>query len=140
MTTKTKQLDGRINGKPELDWIRAMVDHGIRRYLPLADGPEATRQYQSFVEKMAAFRGEIQVAQAYGSFKGLLHRYRAQGRLQSTSPGHSRVQAQSEQEAPSQALPEVPIPASEPLTGPVSAVPKDRTDHERSSRRDLPHD
>ncbi|WP_080572977.1 MobA/MobL family protein [Xanthomonas citri] len=99
LTAKTRVLDGRINGKEEVEWIRAMIAERINAHLAEAGIGKAV-EHRSLTERLEAMRGNRIFVQGQASFEQLLSRYRQEGRLLSVSDGHTAEQAQRERPGP----------------------------------------
>ncbi|MGN3937615.1 MobA/MobL family protein [Xanthomonas citri pv. mangiferaeindicae] len=99
LTQKTRVLDGRINGKEEVEWIRAMIADRINAHLEQAGIGKAV-EHRSLTERLEAMRGNRIFVQGQASFEQLLSRYRQEGRLLSVSDGHTAEQAQRERPGP----------------------------------------
>ncbi|MFB0370863.1 MobA/MobL family protein [Xanthomonas euvesicatoria] len=56
LTTKTRVLDGRMNGKEEVEWIRAMIAERIKGHLEQA-GMGKSFEHRSLTERLEAMRG-----------------------------------------------------------------------------------
>lgn len=99
LTTKTRVLDGRMNGKEEVEWIRAMIADRINA--PLAEaGIGKAVEHQPLTERLETMRGSGIFVQGQASFEQLLSRYRQEGRLLSVPDGHTAEQAQREHQGP----------------------------------------
>ncbi|KLB20000.1 plasmid mobilization protein [Xanthomonas hortorum pv. gardneri] len=99
LTQKTRVLDGRINGKQEIEWIRAMIADRINAHLEQAGIGKAV-EHRPLTERLEAMRGNGIYVQGQESFEQLLSRYRQEGRLLSVPDGHTAEQAQRERPGP----------------------------------------
>ncbi|MBB4594846.1 MobA/MobL family protein [Xanthomonas cannabis] len=99
LTTKTRVLDGRMNGKEEVEWIRAMIADRINAHLAQA-GIGKTVEHRPLTERLGAMRGNGVFVQGQASFEQLLSRYRQEGRLLSVPDGHAAEQAKRERQGP----------------------------------------
>ncbi|CAG2093741.1 hypothetical protein FHR59_002325 [Xanthomonas arboricola] len=99
LTQKTRVLDGRINGKEEVEWIRAMIANRINAHLAQAGIGKAV-EHRPLTERLEAIRGNGIFVQGQASFEQLLSRYRQEGRLLSVPDGHTAEQAQRERPGP----------------------------------------
>ncbi|USJ01052.1 MobA/MobL family protein [Xanthomonas prunicola] len=99
LTTKTRVLDGRMNGKEEVEWIRAMIADRINAHLAEAGIAKAV-EHRPLTERLEAMRGNGIFVQGQASFEQLLSRYRQEGRLLSVPDGHAAEQAQRERLGP----------------------------------------
>ncbi|ATS38515.1 MULTISPECIES: MobA/MobL family protein [Xanthomonas] len=99
LTTKTRVLDGRMNGKEEVEWIRAMIADRINVHLAQA-GIGKSVEHQPLTERLEGMRGSGIFVQGHASFEQLLSRYRQEGRLLSAPDGHTAEQAQRERPGP----------------------------------------
>ncbi|CAD0353899.1 MobA/MobL family protein [Xanthomonas hortorum] len=99
LTQKTRVLDGRINGKEEVEWIRAMIAERINAHLEQAGIGKAV-EHRPLTERLEAMRGNRIYVQGQESFEQLLSRYRQEGRLLSVPDGHTAEQAQRERPGP----------------------------------------
>ncbi|NIK53789.1 MobA/MobL family protein [Xanthomonas arboricola] len=99
LTQKTRVLDGRINGKEEIEWIRAMIAERINAHLAQAGIGKAV-EHRPLTERLEAMRGNGIFIQGQERFEQLLSRYRQEGRLLSVPDGHTGEQAQRERPGP----------------------------------------
>ncbi|MCE4513835.1 MobA/MobL family protein [Xanthomonas hortorum] len=99
LTQKTRVLDGRINGKEEVEWIRAMIADRINGHLAEVGIGKAV-EHRSLTERSEAMRGNGICVQGQASFEQLLSRYRQEARLLSVPDGHTAEQAQRERPGP----------------------------------------
>ncbi|RWU17314.1 MobA/MobL family protein [Xanthomonas phaseoli] len=99
LTAKTRVLDGRMNGKEEVEWIRAMIADRINAHLAEAGIAKAV-EHRPLTERLEAMRGNGIFVQGQASFEQLLSRYRQEGRLLSVPDGHAAEQAQRERLGP----------------------------------------
>ncbi|MBV6811892.1 MobA/MobL family protein [Xanthomonas campestris pv. pennamericanum] len=99
LTAKTRVLDGRINGKEEVEWIRAMIADRINAHLAEAGIGKAV-EHRSLKERLEAMRGNGIFVQGQAHFEQLLSRYRQEGRLLRVPDGHTAEQAQQERPGP----------------------------------------
>ncbi|MFS8372231.1 MobA/MobL family protein [Xanthomonas campestris] len=99
LTQKTRVLDGRINGKEEVEWIRAMIAERINAHLAEVGIGKAV-EHRSLTERLEAMRGNGIFVQGQASFEQLLSRYRQEARLLSVPDGHTAEQAQRERPGP----------------------------------------
>ncbi|WP_420007577.1 MobA/MobL family protein [Xanthomonas sacchari] len=99
LTAKTRVLDGRINGKEEVEWIRAMIAERLYAHLSKAGIGEAV-EHRSLTERLEAMRGNGTFVRGQASFEELLSRYRQEGRLLSVPDCHTAEQAQRERPGP----------------------------------------
>ncbi|WP_349812036.1 MobA/MobL family protein [Xanthomonas dyei] len=99
LTAKTRILDGRINGRAEIQWIRAMIAERINAHLAQAGTGKAV-EHRPLTERLEAMRGNGIFVQGQASFEQLLCRYRQEGRLLSVPDGHTAKQAQRERPGP----------------------------------------
>ncbi|MCC4612447.1 MobA/MobL family protein [Xanthomonas campestris pv. esculenti] len=99
LTAKTRVLDGRMNGKEEVEWIRAMIAARINAHLAQA-GIGKSVEHRPLTERLEAMRGSGIFVQGQASFERLLSRYRQEGRLLSVPDGHTAEQAQREHQGP----------------------------------------
>ncbi|UXA69447.1 MobA/MobL family protein [Xanthomonas prunicola] len=99
LTQKTRVLDGRINGKEEVEWIRAMIANRINAHLAQAGIGKAV-EHRPLTERLEAIRGNGIFVQGQASFEQLLSRYRQEGPLLSVPDGHTAEQAQRERPGP----------------------------------------
>ncbi|ATS51224.1 plasmid mobilization protein [Xanthomonas citri pv. fuscans CFBP 6996] len=143
LTTKTRVLDGRINGKEEIEWIRAMIADRINAHLEQAGIGKAV-EHRPLTERLEAMRGNGIFVRGQASFEELLSRYRQEGRLLGVPDGHTAEQAHQERQEPGMdasacetSLAQVPIMLSS--TGglssgmgdeALSANPEDRSGHQ----------
>ncbi|WP_425608038.1 MobA/MobL family protein [Pseudoxanthomonas winnipegensis] len=82
LTVKTRVLDGHINGRAEIEQVRAMVDEEIFRHLHQANVPDQSAQLpRSFRDQLIARRGEGPLGEPNG-FEALLLNYRDRLRSQ----------------------------------------------------------
>ncbi|MFB0374748.1 MobA/MobL family protein [Xanthomonas euvesicatoria] len=140
LTTKTRVLDGRMNGKEEVEWIRAMIAERIKGHLEQA-GMGKSFEHRSLTERLEAMRGNGIFVQGQASFEQLLSRYRQEGRLLGVPDGHTAEQAQRERPGPGidtsadeTSLAKMPImPAS------VGRLSSSRDDEARSAAQGDPH-
>ncbi|KLC23320.1 plasmid mobilization protein [Xanthomonas perforans] len=95
LATKTRVLDGRMNGKEEVEWIRAMIADRINAHLAQA-GVGKSVEHRPLTERLKAMRGNGISVQGQASFEQLLSRYRQEGRLLSVPDGHTAEQAHRE--------------------------------------------
>ncbi|MCT8275834.1 MobA/MobL family protein [Xanthomonas translucens] len=133
LTTKTRVLDGRINGLAEIQWIRAMIVDRINARLAQA-GIGKTVEHRSLKKRLEAVRGGIFV-QGQASFEQLLSRYRQEGRLLSVREGQTAEQAHRERKglgmdtsADETSLAQVPI-----LPAPTGGLSSSRDDEALST-------
>ncbi|MBB4606497.1 hypothetical protein GGR59_002763 [Xanthomonas arboricola] len=91
LTEKTRVLDGRINGKGEVEWILHMVKQTIREHLAQHSAPLCASN-ASAVCGDTLMRGESLLTKEQARFEDLLTRYRGQGRLLNTPEGHTARQ------------------------------------------------
>ncbi|EKQ58375.1 plasmid mobilization protein [Xanthomonas citri pv. malvacearum str. GSPB2388] len=99
LTAKTRVLDGRINGKEEIEWIRAMIAERINAHLAQAGIGKAV-EHRPLTERLEAMRGNGTFVQGQASFEQLLARYRQEGRLLGVPDGHTAEQAHRERQGP----------------------------------------
>ncbi|WP_126944233.1 MobA/MobL family protein [Xanthomonas sp. BRIP62409] len=99
LTQKTRVLDGRINGKEEVEWIRAMIADRINAHLAQA-GIGKSVEHRPLTERLEAMRGSGIFVQGQEGFEQLLSRYRQEGRLLSVPDGHTAEEAQRERHGP----------------------------------------
>ncbi|MBB3805257.1 hypothetical protein FHR51_001391 [Xanthomonas arboricola] len=99
LTQKTRVLDGRINGKEEIEWIRAMIADRINAHLAQA-GIGKSVENRPLTERLEAMRGSGIFVQGQEGFEQLLSRYRQEGRLLSVPDGHTAEEAQRERHGP----------------------------------------
>ncbi|MDM7554070.1 MobA/MobL family protein [Xanthomonas fragariae] len=99
LTTKTRVLDGRMNGKEEVEWIRAMIADRINAHLAQA-GIGKSVEHRPLKERLGAMRGNGIFVQGQASFEQLVSRYRQEGRLLSVPDGHAAEQAHRERPGP----------------------------------------
>ncbi|MBO9828778.1 MobA/MobL family protein [Xanthomonas sp. A2111] len=97
LTTKTRVLDGRINGLAEIQWIRAMIAERVYAHLSKAGIGDAV-EHRPLTERLDAMRGNGTFVRGQASFEALLSRYRQEGRLLSVPDGHRAEQAQRERQ------------------------------------------
>ncbi|MCD0274303.1 MobA/MobL family protein [Xanthomonas campestris] len=93
LTQKTRVLDGRINGKEEIEWIRAMIADRINGHLEQAGISDAV-EHRPLSERLEVTQGNGICVQGQAS------RYRQEGRLLSVPDGHTAEQAQRERPGP----------------------------------------
>ncbi|NIK38867.1 hypothetical protein FHY12_001152 [Xanthomonas arboricola] len=99
LTTKTRVLDGRMNGKEEVEWIRAMIADRINAHLAQA-GIGKSVEHRPLTKRLEATRGNGIYVQGQEGFEQLLSRYRQEGRLLSVPDGHTAKEAQRERYGP----------------------------------------
>ncbi|MCC5074111.1 MobA/MobL family protein [Xanthomonas campestris] len=99
LTQKTRVLDGRINGKEEVEWIRAMIAERINAHLAEVGIGKAV-EHRPLTERLEAMRGNGIFIQGQERFEQLLSRYRQEGRLLSVPGGHTAEQAQRKRPGP----------------------------------------
>ncbi|MEA5126197.1 MobA/MobL family protein [Xanthomonas floridensis] len=99
MTAKTRVLDGRMNGKEEVEWIRAMIADRINAHLAQA-GIGKSVEHRPLTERLEATRGNGIYVQGQEGFEQLLSRYRQEGRLLRVPDGHAAEQVQRERHGP----------------------------------------
>ncbi|MBV6748534.1 plasmid mobilization protein [Xanthomonas vasicola] len=97
LTQKTRVLDGRINGKGEVEWILQMVKQSIREHLAQHAGSVGASNSSAVCEATST-QGESFLTREQTRFEGLLARYREQGRLINTPEGHTAEQARRDHE------------------------------------------
>ncbi|APP73957.1 plasmid mobilization protein [Xanthomonas vesicatoria ATCC 35937] len=141
LATKTRVLDGRINGKEEVEWIRAVIADRINAHLAQAGIGKAV-EHPPLTERLEAMRGNGTFVQGQASFERLLSRYRQEGRLLSVPDGHRAEQVQRERHGPdmeTRALEDAPANG---LTGGVSAgeVNSSKGDGAQLAAQGDPHD
>lgn len=95
LTTKTRVLDGRINGKGEIEWIRAMISDRIRCHLA-RNQAETKAERSELSQRIAVRRDEGIFVKGLASFEQLLERYRKEGSLLAVPAGHTAEQARRE--------------------------------------------
>lgn len=95
LTAKTRVLDGRINGKGEIEWIRAMISDRIRCHLA-RNQAETKAERSELSQRIAVRRDEGIFVEGLASFEQLLERYRKQGSLLAVPAGHTAEQARRE--------------------------------------------
>ncbi|MCC4622578.1 MobA/MobL family protein [Xanthomonas cassavae CFBP 4642] len=98
LTKKTRVLDGRINGKGEVEWIRAMINQRVQEHLAPSKPSELSMKPWSLPERLAVRRGEAIFVQGQAGFEQLLTRYRQEGRLLGVPTGHTAEQAHRERQ------------------------------------------
>ncbi|MCE4552788.1 plasmid mobilization protein, partial [Xanthomonas hortorum pv. vitians] len=94
LAAKTRELDGPINGRAEVEWIRAMVTAQITAHLSRTGvqagvdepHPVTTATQTMRVDSSALVEGEA-------GFASLLDRYRSGGVLMDVPEGHSAERA-----------------------------------------------
>ncbi|PPT97584.1 plasmid mobilization protein [Xanthomonas arboricola pv. arracaciae] len=104
LSTKTRVLDGRMNGKEEVEWIRTMIADRINAHLAQAGIGKAV-EHRPLTERLEAMRRNGIYVQGQASFEQLLSRYRQEGRLLSVPDGHTAEQAQREHHGPDMETP-----------------------------------
>lgn len=95
LTAKTRVLDGRINGKAEIEWIRAMISDRIHSHLD-HNQAETKAERSELTQRIAARRDEGIFVEGLASFEQLLERYRKAGSLLEIPVGHTAEQARRE--------------------------------------------
>ncbi|MCE4517580.1 MobA/MobL family protein [Xanthomonas hortorum pv. vitians] len=140
-TQKTRVLDGRINGKEEIEWIRAMIADRINAHLAEAGIGKAV-EHRPLTERLEAMRGNGIFIQGQERFEQLLSRYRQEGRLLSVPDGHTAEQAQRERPGPGMETPALQRAPANCLTRCVSAgeVNSGKGDEAQSAAQGDPHD
>lgn len=98
LAAKTRVLDGRINGKGEIEWIRAMISDRIHSHLAHSTA-EAKAERSELSQRIAVRRDEGIFVKGLASFEQLLERYRKEGSLLAVPAGHTAEQARREQAA-----------------------------------------
>ncbi|KIJ00103.1 plasmid mobilization protein [Xanthomonas phaseoli pv. phaseoli] len=121
LTTKTRVLDGRMNGKEEVEWIRAMIAERINAHLAEA-GIGKGVEHRPLTERLEAMRGNDIFVQGQENFEQLLSRYRQEGRLLSVPDGHTAQQAQCERYEQDMETPALQGARVNGLTGGVSVA------------------
>lgn len=92
LAAKTRVLDGRINGKGEIEWIRAMISDRIRCHLA-RNQAETKAERSELSQRIAVRRDEGIFVKGLASFDQLLERYRKEGSLLAVPKGHTAEQA-----------------------------------------------
>ncbi|HHA2760230.1 TPA: MobA/MobL family protein [Stenotrophomonas maltophilia] len=92
LTAKTRVLDGRINGKGEIEWIRAMISDRIHSHLA-RNQAETRAERRELTQRIAVRRDEGIFVKGLASFEQLLERYRKEGSLLAIPEGHTAEQA-----------------------------------------------
>lgn len=92
LTAKTRVLDGRINGKGEIEWIRAMISGRIHSHLA-RNQTETKAKRSELSQRIAVRRDEGIFVEGLASFEQLLERYRKEGSLLAIPEGHTAEQA-----------------------------------------------
>lgn len=92
LTAKTRVLDGRINGKGEIEWIRAMISDRIRCHLA-RNQAETDAEQGELSQRIAVPRDEGIFMKGLASFEQLLERYRKEGSLLAIPERHTVEQA-----------------------------------------------
>lgn len=92
---KTRVLDGRINGRGEIEWIRAMISDRIHSHL-VHSTAEAKAERSELSQRITVRRDEGVFVEGLASFEQLLERYRKQGSLLAVPAGHTAAQARRE--------------------------------------------
>lgn len=95
LTAKTRVLDGRINGKAEIEWIRAMISDRIHSHLD-RNQAETKAERSELTQRIAVRRDEGIFVEGLASFEQLLERYRKAGSLVAIPEGHTAEQARRE--------------------------------------------
>ncbi|RTY17803.1 plasmid mobilization protein [Stenotrophomonas geniculata] len=92
LAAKTRVLDGRINGKGEIEWIRAMISDRIHSHLA-RNQAETRAERRELTQRIAVRRDEGIFVKGLASFEQLLERYRKEGSLLAIPEGHTAEQA-----------------------------------------------
>lgn len=95
LTAKTRVLDGRVNGKGEIEWIRAMISDRIHSHLA-RNQTETKAKRSELSQRIAVRRDEGIFVKGLASFDQLLERYRKEGSLLAVPAGHTAEQARQE--------------------------------------------
>ncbi|MEB1512746.1 MobA/MobL family protein [Xanthomonas campestris pv. campestris] len=140
-TQKTRVLDGRINGKEEVEWIRAMIADQIKAHLTQAGIGKAV-EHQPLTERLEVTQGNGIYVQGQEGFEQLLSRYRQEGRLLSVPDGHTAEHAQRERPGPGMDTSALQDAPANGLSRGVSAgeVNKGKGDEAQSAAQGDPHD
>lgn len=97
LTSKTRELDGRINGKDQVDWIRSRVVQEVERHLEMAKVAGRRPPETGLAERLAARRHAALPADLSTTpFDELLARYRDQARLMGLPERHTHHAAKRE--------------------------------------------
>ncbi len=94
---KTRELDGVVNGRTEVEWIRAMIAERINARLAEAGFREEV-EHRSLKERLEAARCNGIFVQGQERFEELLSRYGQEGRLLGVSYGYTAEQAHRERQ------------------------------------------
>ncbi|CAM4345623.1 plasmid mobilization protein [Stenotrophomonas lactitubi] len=95
LAAKTRVLDGRINGKGEIEWIRAMISDRIHSHLA-RNQAETRAERSELSQRIAVRRDEGIFVKGLASFEQLLERYRKEGSLLAIPEEHTAEQARRE--------------------------------------------
>ncbi|WP_080582607.1 MobA/MobL family protein [Xanthomonas phaseoli] len=136
LTKKTRVLDGRINGKGEVEWIRAMINQRVQEHLAPSMPSELSFKPWSLPERLAVRRGEAAFVRGQAGFEQLLTRYRQEGRLLGVPTGHTAEQAHQERQglSMSASVHDASFPISPQVTrAPASGLSSSRVDEAQSA-------
>jgi len=92
LAAKTRVLDGHINGKGEIEWIRAMISDCIHSHLARHQA-ETKAERSELTQRIAVRRDEGIFVEGLASFEQLMERYRKAGSLLAMPEGHTAEQA-----------------------------------------------
>lgn len=92
LAAKTRVLDGRINGKGEIEWIRAMISDRIHSHSAHSTA-QAKADRSELSQRIAVRRDERIFVKGLASFEQLLEHYRKAGSLVAIPEGHTSEQA-----------------------------------------------
>lgn len=95
LAAKTRVLDGRINGKGEIEWIRAVISDRIHSHLA-RNQAETNAERSELSQRIAVRRDEGIFVKGLASFEQLLERYRKEGSLLAIPEGRTAEQARRE--------------------------------------------
>jgi hypothetical protein len=99
LTVKTRMLDGRINGKDEVEWIRLRVLQEVEQHLAMAEAPIVPSVQSTLAERLEVRRqAALPVDLSSAPFDQLLSRYRDQARLLGVPEGHSHEVARRDRD------------------------------------------
>ncbi|MCC8626452.1 MobA/MobL family protein [Xanthomonas vesicatoria] len=141
LTTKTRVLDGRMNGKEEVEWIRAMIADRINAHLAQT-GIGKSVEHRPLTKRLEATRGNGIYVQGQEGFEQLLSRYRQEGRLLSVPDGHTAEEAQRERHGPGMdssadgtSVAQMPL-----MMSPTGGLSSSRDDEAQLAAQGDPHD
>ncbi|WP_274376155.1 MobA/MobL family protein [Xanthomonas campestris] len=94
LAAKTRELDGPINGRTEVEWVRAMVATQINAHLSKAGVQARVDEPHPVTTATQAMRADSSaLVEGEAGFASLLNRYRSGGVLMDVPEGHSAERA-----------------------------------------------